>query len=274
MIRRRPILTMLLACAPLCGCGQDLGFGGRSAGSDSVLDLFAPPSQEQVIAWAADPVDPDKRQRGMLFLANAPYGGAEAFLRMYELALDDADAGVRAAATRALAFHGAPRHAPMIAQLLVRDPSELVRREAARALQRIHDPAVIPSLADAVDERREEDADVREFASIALGQYANGRGLQALISALQDRHLRVNAAALGSLRTLTGEDFGYDTGAWVRWVAETDNAFAGRREYRYPAFWRSATMAELLLPWRRPPNEVSGTPIGVPEGAPMGNREG
>jgi hypothetical protein len=274
--RLAAVLCLGAACAAPMGCAQNENLvGGSQRGQgESILEVFAPPSPAEVAAWATDPFDPDKRQRGILTLAGAYFGGERVYLNLYRVALEDEDAGVRAAAARALSLHGRVEDAPALAQALERDQSVLVRREAARALQRIHDPGVVEVLLRAADEAREEDGDVRALAATALGQYKQFRVVQGLIGALQDRLLRVNDAAVASLRTLTGQDFGLETAEWLAWVGDTQDLFAAGTPYEYPVFQRDPTFAEKILPWRTPPNEIASQPVGVEPPAPAGGGPG
>ncbi len=56
----------------------------------------------------------DDRQLGILLLANAPWGGADVYVRLYRLGLDD-EGAVRTAAVRAIGLHGSPDDAARIA---------------------------------------------------------------------------------------------------------------------------------------------------------------
>ncbi|MEC9374057.1 MAG: HEAT repeat domain-containing protein [Planctomycetota bacterium] len=264
--RWRQVLSLAaLACAAISGCQ---GGAPKPGQSESVLDLFAPPSPAEAAAWAVDPFDPDKRQRGLLLLANAPFGGENVYVRLYAVAATDEDAGVRAVAMRALSLHGGPDNVPLIAgQLTDREESELVRREAAHALQRLHNTAAIPALIQAIDPAREEDMDVRARAARALGQYAEPRVVRSLINALNDRRLVVNQNARDSLQVLTGQDFRYNARAWTEWMNSSSDVFALRGEYEYPVFQRDPTIVEFLTPFWSPPNESPAKPVGMPVGS-------
>ena len=192
-------------------------------------------------------------------------------MEMYTLATEDGDPAVRAVAVRAFALHGGPDSAPLLADILTNDEAATARREAARALQRIHNVEVVETLMAALDPSAEEDPDTRAYAATALGQYAEPRVVQALIGALQDRRLAVNHAALESLKTLTGEDYGLFTRRWLAWTNETKELFAGRTQYVYPVFHRDPTIVELILPWFDPPNEKPGSPAGMPAQADAGS---
>jgi hypothetical protein len=209
-----------------------------------------------------DPYDADRRQRGILLLANAPFGGERVYLDLYEVALGDPDSGVRLSAIRGLALHGLPEHAPMIVPFL-EDGDRLVRWEAARALQRIHHPDAVRPLMERLDPSVEAEMDVRAAAATALGQYAERRVAQALIASLRDPSLLVTHAAHGSLRTLTGQDQGDDPRVWTKWLADTEAPFAGQQAFKFPVFHRNKRWYEWVIPFYRPPNETSTVPVGM-----------
>ncbi len=234
--------------------------------SDSIMDLWAPPTPMDAVTWATDPYDADKRLRGILLLSNAPFGGERPYVEMYRLAARDGDPAVRAAAIGGLALHGSPEDAPLLAERL-EDEAPNVRREAARALQRLHNPIAVTPLIRRLDAMVEPDIDTRAKAANALGQYAEMRVVQALIGALSDHRLTVNENALLSLKVLTGENFGYAPRAWVDWANTTSHPFASRGVYEYPVFHRDPTIVEYILPWSSPPNEETATPVGMPRTA-------
>ncbi len=274
--------ALLLALAGLPGCVAPEQ-RERAASSNSLLALLpAAPTPAEAAAWAGDPYDPDKRFRGTVLLSNAPWGGESVYLDLYRARLGampntepDADPSVRAAAAFALGLHGSPDDAPTVAKLLS-DNDRLVRITAVRALQRIHNPAVIPALIDRtwpgpVDGRQEQgdtrrpelDPDIRAEAADALGQYADDRVFQALVAALGDDRFAVEAAANRSLRTLTGQNFGSDRRKWLEW-GERDDRFAGRTAYIYPTFSRDRGWLEFLPFFPQPArNEVPGSPVGL-----------
>jgi hypothetical protein len=248
------------------GCGTDLS-GGANLQDESILSVFGPPDPAQAAQWAADPYDADKRQRGMLLLANAPWGGEPVYLRFYRAALDDEDAAVRAVACEALGRHGVTTDAVLLSGALT-DESPIVRRAAARGLQRIHNPRVVNALIRSASADLEDDSETRAAAVEALGQYAEPEVVQVLVAGLLDQRLLVNQAANDSLTILTGQDFGYDAGAWLQWIDQTDDLFAGRGSYVYPVYRRSSKFWEYFLPWTHPPNETASMPVGMTRSTP------
>ncbi|MCB9838746.1 MAG: HEAT repeat domain-containing protein [Phycisphaeraceae bacterium] len=264
----RPVrLTALLLVSALLlgGCAEDSGLAGGkfNQNTESILTVFSPPTPVEAVQWATDPYDAGKRQYGILLLAGAPWGGESPYVKMYVLATKDEDPSVRTAAIRALSLHGSVEHVPLLTEALAAaDP--LTRREAARALQRIHSEDAIEPLLAAIDPTLEDEYEVRREAAEALGQYPTRRVVQSLIAALSDRRLGVNDAARRSLRTMTGQDFGYEIDDWVAWTGSAGDLFAGGMPYEYPVFSRDQTWYEALMFWYRPPNETPGRPIGSP----------
>lgn len=257
-------ITTTVAC--LCGSLTLVGcdtFDGVPRGTQSLMQALVPQtSPSEAAAMAVDPYSAERRYQGTTLLSNAEFGGGPVYLELYLDAAEDEDPGVRAAGIRALGRHGEPEHAMVLVRRLT-DADRMVRIAAARALQRIHNPAAVPALLVAIQESREADPDVRIAAAEALGQYAEPRVVQALVAALADSRLSVNHAVRGSLITLTGQDFGVDRRAWINWNDSAPDLFAGRQPYVYPAFNRDKTLLEYLPLIPPPPNEVPSAPVGV-----------
>jgi len=266
-VRAAPAQFALLLAAGICALAGCRGVGGGAAANNnqqptSLLDLVSPPTPATAAAWAVDPYDADKRYRGTLMLANAPWGGEPVYIRLYEEALNDGVPNVRAAGIRGLALHGGPENVPMILPSLESE-DRLLRWEAARALQRLHNPVAIPALLRVLDEKTEPEPFVRSAAAVALGQYADPRAVEGLIAALADRDLGVNLAAQQSLRTLTGQDFAFNIRAWLAWRKSTDDLFAGRSRFEFPVFYRNRRGLEWINPFAVIPNEVAAIPTGM-----------
>ena len=250
-------LSLIAAAVAGTGCetiGQDLG--------DLAKGIFAPTPAEAA-RMAVDPHDPDRRREGTLMLANASFGGAPAYLTMYrDYVQNDRDPLVKAVAIRALARHGSAEDAALIAPRL-RHENVQVRWEAAKGLQRLHDPGVVPDLLRTVG-TVEEHSSVRVAAATALGQYAEDRVFQGLVGALDARELSVNVVAEDALRILTGRSFGLDPRPWLNWYnGAADTAFDGRLEYLYPTYQREETLLEKLAFWTSRHDEEPAPPAGL-----------
>ncbi len=266
-------LAIAAALLGLCsfGCQWDL-----PPGATSILQFAAEPTPSEAAAWALDKYDADKRYRGTLLLANAPFGGEPIYMQLYLDNIKDPDPGVRAAATRAIARHGSPDQVPLLVERFA-DEDKLVRIEAARGLQRLYNPVAVEplimslSLTKRGDDFNETEPDVRAEAAQALGQYAQPRVVEVLVAGLADPSLAVNRSSLESLRTLTGQDFGLDRRAWIDWAEGSKTLFAAQSEYVYPVFNRDKHWFEYLPFVPAPNNEPPSTPVGLPRlGAPPG----
>jgi len=231
-------------------------------GAKSVLSVFQPPKPEDAVALALDKYDADKRYRGTAMLANAPFGGERPYLALFREAIEDQDAGVRQVGVRALGIHGEPEDVPAIVNRLT-DDEWLVRMEAARALQRLHNPDAVTALTERTSIDNELQAAVRAEAVNALGQYRQARVIQTLITALGDPSLAVNHSAISSLEVLTGQNLGFEPAAWFEWIDQADDPFQAGRVYTYPGFNRSKLWYEYIPFFGRPPNEADSVPVGL-----------
>lgn len=254
------------ACIILTGCdtiGQDLNDLSRA---------FSPPTPREAAQQMLNPHDPDERREGTILICNSPFGGVDVYVRAYrDMVQNELDPLARAAAVRALAKHGTSDDALLLADQLDHEHYQ-VRWEAARGLQRLHNPEVVAPLVNTLKERTEleirrgettEDADIRVEAALALGQYPEDRVFQGLVSALDARELAVNRAAEQSLMTLTGQDYGLDPRAWLNWYGGNLDPFALQQDYCYPTYHRKRRWYESLVFWSNPVVELPAPPAGL-----------
>lgn len=253
------MLAVLIIGAPALWCQS-----GCETVSADVADLFEPfnlPAPGEAARWMFDR-NPDLRRRGVTLIYASPFGGEEAYIKQYaDMTRNDPDPLARAAAVRALSRHGTPDHAVLLAEQLTHE-SIHVRWEAAKGLQRLHNPAVVPILTRVLANTSEE-VDVRAAIAFALGQYPTDDAAQKLIAALDAPELVVNINAREALRTMTGEDHGLDRGAWFNWYIKSPAPFANRQEYRYPVYQRDDTLMEHIAFWTKKNWEEPGTPVGL-----------
>lgn len=233
-----------------------------SSDFQAFTETFNPPTPLEAATWAVDTNDAENQRRGIALLASAPWGGAEPYKKLYRMYLEEnADPLVKAFAIRALGRHGDADDAKLVAKQLD-STYRIVRLEAAMALQRLHDPTV----ADAIWKRmvlESEDGDIRTELAIACGQYPSDAVFQALVSALDQRELAVNWAALDSLQSLTGQDQGLDSAAWLTWRASTNAPFRQEEAFLYPTFRRNRDWLDYVLFWVPLTFEDPSLPQGV-----------
>ncbi len=223
---------------------------------------FMPPSPAEAAAWAADSTDPENQRRGTLLLASAPWGGSSVYLDLYRLYVAEAqDPLVRAAAIEALGRHGDPADAGIIAKQLA-SPFRQVKLASAKALQRLHAPAIADEIWPVLI-RETEDSDIRVELAIALAQYPTASVFQALVTALDHPELAVNVAASDSLTTMTAMDFGGSRNDWLEWSTSTEQLFKQDLAYCYPVFVRDEDAWDDLMFWNPVVFEVPDLPAGL-----------
>jgi HEAT repeat protein len=253
---RRLAAFLTFASLGLAGCDT------ISSDLDQLSESFSQPTPVEAARWAADPNDRENARRGTVLLANAPWGGAEVYLKLYRLyAAEAPDPLVRAAAIQALGRHGEEADAPLVARNLA-SPFRQVKLAAAKSLQRLHDPAVADMLwPRLVDDG--EDADIRTEIAIALGQYPTPAVFNALVAALSQRELAVNLAAVDSLRAITGQKLGLSEDAWLAYAAGSREPFVKEPLYLYPAFTRDLGFWDRVVFWAPVEFETPDVPIGM-----------
>ena len=271
-------LSAAMAATTACSWGDP----NRPQTGNLLVDAVAPLIETESPAETAramfDTTDPDRRRRAIVRTADAPWGGDEKYVRLYRMMLgsfDDApepegapdpDPTVQAAAIQALGRHGHASDARLIAPRLESD-STFVRWEAAKALQRLHDPAtpVVRGLIERVT--KDEDVDVRLAAATALGQYPRRDVFDVLVAALSDEEYSVRHAARASLTTLTGTDEGAEASDWVEWAStHRDGLFAGSETFTYETYQPPRSMFDKLKFWESQEQQEEREPAGYAPG--------
>ena len=110
-------------------------------------------------------------------------------------ALRDADDSVREMAAQGLGYFGDGRAVKPLNDVLLHDPSVIVRRRAASALAVLPSEGALEGLSWAADEKTEKSRDVREYAVEALGWMESDAAIEPLIAALDDSDPDVRATA-------------------------------------------------------------------------------
>ena len=266
--RQRPDRIGKIMAAILC-----LSFGMSMPGCimedfNDLGDTFFSKSPAEAARDALDPYNPDLRREGVVLLSNAPFGGVDAYLKMYrDYVENDPDPLVRGAAITALSRHGDAEDAMVIAPFLSREveENETVRWYAALALQRLHNVEVISVLEKSIRDE-EETGEIRAAVCIALGQYPEDRVVQMLFFGLDARELSVNIEAGEALWLLTGEQFGLDRVAWQNWYTAAlanKNAFKNQQAYFYPTYDRDKSWWEHAAFWLDSSWEKPSAPTGL-----------
>ncbi len=220
----------------------------------NALNAIVPPSPSVVSRQAFNEYDPDARRRAIAQLSAATFGGEKPYLALYRYMATDPDATVKAAAIKALGEHGSVEDVKVIISDMGNPNPVFLRWECAKALQKIHSPLAVKPLIEAV---KDEDDDVRMAAAYALGQYADPEVVGVLIGLLDDQDFGVVEAAHQSLHTLTGQQFGTEGPAWLKWSeANRADLFTNQQGYVYMPYVQPRGFWAKMQFWKKKPPEV------------------
>lgn len=262
MSMRSTMLLRSVCAATACTTFLLSGCDTMSSDFSAFSASFVPPTPAEAASWAADSTDPENQRRGTLLLASAPWGGSSVYLDLYRLYVEEAqDPLVRAAAIEALGRHGDPADAMLIAKQLS-SPFRQVKLASAKALQRLHLPAVADEIWPVLI-RETEDSDIRVELAIALAQYPTSSVFQALVTALDQPDLAVNVAASDSLTTMTAMDFGGSRTDWLEWSSSAPQIFKQELVYCYPVFLRDKDAWDYMMFWNPVVFETPDLPAGM-----------
>lgn len=244
----------------LGGCtDMDLQYDGVYEG---VFGEPPEPSEAKAVEMAFDRENPDRQRMGLSWMAASDYGDADEYRAAYRLFAISPDPGVRAAVAKALGNHGEVKDALLLATLLI-DTDGLVRWQAADALRKIHNPAVVSVLVDRLDIDIEEDADTRAAIAMALGQYPDRVVFSRLVTALNQTEYQVVKAAHQSLVLLTGHDAGLDPRAWAAWGDTKPDLFAKRKPYAYDVYDPTPTYWDKYVTFWNNQDTSDRKPVGI-----------
>jgi len=101
-------------------------------------------------------------------------------------------------------------------QMAASDSDSYVRRQACLALAKNPDAKSLEILGQTL--ANDNDPDVRLVAAKSLGQFRDPQAAQALAVAIDDNNPALQHAAMDSLRSVTGKDYGYSASAWREFV--------------------------------------------------------
>jgi len=167
---------------------------------------------------------PDERRKGIYNLVANDFGQREPYTRRYrQIARDDPDYTVRAAAVRALNWSRDREAIPVFVAALS-DQNPLVRWEAAKALSNIPDPSAADPLSRTLGNQAET-RDVRIAAAEALRNYRTLSVARVLAASLSGRDFGLAWQSRWSLKILTGKDLGYDESAWLGYFTGPEKPF-------------------------------------------------
>lgn len=179
-------------------------------------DFFAGKTPGYYARQMEDSNFPDRRWKGMEKLVENDFARKPPYTTRYrQIAQSDPDPLVRAVAIRSL-NRSRDAGASSIYIKALSDESELVRLEAAKALNNMPNPAAAAPLLALLD-KPDESREVRLAAAEALRHYKQLDVARALVARLNERDFGVAFQARESLRRMMLNDMGYNETAWLQY---------------------------------------------------------
>lgn len=195
-----------------------------SAGCEDFRTFWHKSSLQEDMASIHDPVFPDERRIGINGMQRRDELTDPAFeAELAKIARTDPAASVRAQATRALNKARDDSARPLFMALLA-DTEPKVRLEAVKALRNLPDEHAIPRLIELSNDVN-QNRDVRIWSVAALGLYKRVDVARTLVSLLDARDFSVAHEARMSLVRLTGRDFHFEQGTWLKYLLGRPNPF-------------------------------------------------
>lgn len=183
-----------------------------------MLENFTGNTPGRTARLMEDPDSADNRRAGIAGLVGHGFAQKEPYTTRYrQIAGNDSDSLVRAMAVRALNVANDATATDVYVAAL-RDESDRVRLEGAKALSQMPDPKAVETLL-AILGKADEDKDVRIAAASALKHYPRTDVGRALAAAVDDRDFAIAWQARRSLRKLTSQDFKYNQAAWLSYIS-------------------------------------------------------
>lgn len=249
----------LLLLAALTGM-----IGGCNGGPTAVFEKLSPPTPAQEARNVFNVYDPDVRRKALNNLSASPFGGEGPYVRLYRLLIDDPDPTVRSSAVKALGLHGEPQDVPLLT-IRLSDEADMVRWEAAKSLQKIHNPAAIKPLLRSL--AKDKDPDVRMACADALGQYATPEVFGSLVSALDDTRHGVVIASKDSLNIITGQNLGIKGTDWLNFREQNPkHLFTNQKVYTWQPYTPPRGFMDKIKFWKQNPGiKPAQSPVGLDE---------
>lgn len=157
--------------------------------------------------------DPDRGVRATAAIALGNYRHPMAAQRMMDAYANHTSPTVRLEIIFALAHIDDILAVPFLISH-ARDPEPQIRAAIMLALGTLRDARGIPALLTGLGD---QDEIARANAAYALGAFFSQSVVTALITSLADPAARVRQAAMGSLTSITGVDYGVDQTKWRAW---------------------------------------------------------
>ena len=237
-----PIVFLITCVINLPGCGDSEAFSLDASVKNLMGTSERSPAEQAKDAF--DQQNPDLRRGAIEELMHNAWALREPYIKRFaQLTKPEYEESptVRAVAVRALGESKNRKYEPEIVAAL-KDPSEIVQKDAARVLDEM------PTKDAEADLRllaiSGKSSDVRSACATALRHYRNDAVFRTLLRCLEDRELNVRKASHSSLRKQTGQDLGMDPTQWSTGKAGSETLPDNRVIYRKRPWWDLGRMTD------------------------------
>jgi HEAT repeat protein len=220
------IVALLFATLLLPGCG---GEGKSSRDFNELIPRMIGAIKNRTPEDAASNLfnvtNADERRDAIAYLETKPWGHDAPYMKAYEILVTDPSPMVRAQAMQALGSSHDNAAVPFLVggkngKGGLADKEAEVRRDAAAALCFTFNNTATQPLTVSV--RTDPDTQVRINAARALGSDPASASVRALIDALDDHDAGVIYYAHDSLVRTTHQNIGPDSKAWLQWYEQAN----------------------------------------------------
>ena len=222
-MRNLLLIIMLSAFGAVAGCATTPSTPAEQKNESPVIAMIrkimpeSPQAKRKKLMDRLASSDADQRREGVLMLADKEPAQWDVTPRILSImAQGDPNPQVRTAAVNVLAQLDRPEELMTTLSATSRDESPQVRMETLRVLADQNNTEASAILLERL--QKDPDASIRSEAAQQLSRFPQNNVISALISALSDDEFAVTYEARHSLKTITGEDFNYDAGAWRNYL--------------------------------------------------------
>jgi hypothetical protein len=262
-------LGVIVGCAALAtaGCGQQA--------DKAFKELVYRPTPQRAVLYALQEENPDARRRYLRGLINRKELKQDWAIKALDvIARTDADPQVRCIAIQGLGQSGRPEAVDTALAILnpktttrpVRTGEEDVRLDCLNLLLAYLQSGRFPAdrmeaarqvmLKEAADDQNSQ---ARMAALRGLRYFPQQEVLRLLVNTLRESTFGLQFEAEMSLRCLTGRVGDFEASSWEKWLAATQDPFAGRNDYAelqrsQDTFWRRSgeLVNEMWTAWQGP----------------------
>ena len=260
---------------PILGCAVLLIAGCSQQADKAFKKIVYRPTPQRAVLYALQDASPDARREYLRGLINRKELRQDWAIKALDvIARTDADPQVRCVAIQGLGQSGRPEAVDTALAILnpktttrpVRTGEDDVRLDCLNLMLAYLQAGRFP--AEKMDAARQvmlkaaaddQNPQARMAALRGLRYFPEPEVLKLLVNTLREANFGLRFEAEMSLRCLTGHVGDFEAGSWEKWLAASQDPFAGRNAYAAmqrsrDTFWRRTgeTISEVWSAWQGP----------------------